>query len=229
MFFADPGPPNGKKGATRTGSKSEDRWQTALSLLEKGQFRRAADLLEPIPAAAEMGKSPHLRWRQLRQESALLADLSAEPLEDLLRHAAASAPEEWQAECRRRYRGKAFVFDARFERRTGGWVTDYGLATDQGEKVRVLWDDLSLFEKIPDSGPRRLILGARLESLDLEPPGPVWTLRWQPDSGILLTSAPALRNCCPELEGPELEALVRDQFQWATGLAGHQNGTRLLD
>lgn len=191
----------------------------ARDLLEKGQFRRAFETLDGLADKAGFDKKTSVLRQQLHREAALLADLSAEPLEDLLLHAGATAPEEWQAESRRRYRGRAFVFQATFEKKAGGWESDYPLETDRGEKVRMLWDGLAVFDALPGPGPHHLVIGARLESLEIEAPGPAWTLRWQSGSGVLLTSAAALRTCCPDLDGPELEDLVRRQFRWATGLA----------
>lgn len=190
----------------------------ARDLLGKGQFRRAVETLEALSERPGIDKKSSVLRQQLHREAALLADLSAEPLEDLLLHAAATAPEEWKAESRRRYRGRAFVFQATFEKKAGGWESDYPLVTERGEMVRILWDGLAAFDSLPGPGPQLLVIGARLESLEVEAPGPVWTLRWQSGSGVFLTSAPALRSCCPDLDGPELEALVRRQFRWATGL-----------
>jgi hypothetical protein len=166
----------------------------ARKYLAEGSFRLAAEQLAgPVPTAL---KRP---WEQLRGEASLLADLLVEPLEDVVRHAARTAEQrEWLADFPRRYQGKAVLFDMVVERLPSGeYQANYPLLLD-ARAVRLELGELLLLRKIPLEEPQRLVFGARLQSVRLEQPGPTWVVRFQPESGLLLTDPQAAARCCPD-------------------------------
>jgi hypothetical protein len=191
------------------------------TLLARGQFHQAAagakaalTLRQGRPQLFTAAEGDALR--QLHAEAALLADLSAESLEDILRHGAGLPAAEWEATVRARYRGKAVVFDAEVRRTADGVVhTSYRLA-GAGEEARLHLDALRLLHALPLEEPRRLVFGARLERVAREPPG-TWVVRFEPDSGVLLTDAEAAAWCCPGLADAESRALFARQRGWALG------------
>jgi hypothetical protein len=77
--------------------------------------------------------------------------------------------------------------------------------------ARVALEDLTLWRRVPLAPPRRLLFGARLRRLGREAGG-VWVVRFQPDSGVLLTDPGAAAACCPAPLDPDLlEVLQRQQ------------------
>lgn len=187
------------------------RFAEARTWLGQGQFRRAAVELSAIQSSwpAALGDADRAACRQLCAEAGLLADLLAEPLEDLLRHAASGSEEEWQAEFVVRYRGKTVLFDAEVRPIDEGWQLDYPLG--QGA---VSLEKLKLLGAIPDRSRQRVIFGARLESIRLEPPGPTWLIRFQPESGVFLTAPLAAAHACPPLGEADAQAILARQAMW---------------
>src|SRR5439155_4356449 len=118
---------------------------------------------------------------QLRMEASLLADLLAEPLEEILRHAADVREAEWLADFRHRYQDKAIIFEGEVRRGSHGKaVLAYYLPGD----ARLVIDDLNLFRTLSLEQPKAWIFGARLASVRLEAPGPRWIVRLAPESGV---------------------------------------------
>jgi len=172
----------------------EDLLATAQKLLAQGSYRLALAELAKGKGGATLRPEKERSWRQLAREAALLADLLAESLEDIIANAAGTAPEEWEQEFAARYVGKAVVLDAAASRAgKGGYALDYPLLTAAPARIAV--DDLQLLNDWGQDG--RLIFGARLGSLRVEVPGPAWVVRFQPNSGVLLTQAEAASLSCP--------------------------------
>jgi hypothetical protein len=191
--------PNSKAKETRP---APERLKRAEKFLGEGHFRLAANELVSAPAEILSPRQTR-QWQQLQREAALLADLCAEPIEDILRHAAGVAPQEWQAEFPHRYQGKAFLFDVHLWRLPNGQVqADYVLPGPNA--ARLEWRELEILRNLDLDRPRRVILGVRLARINLEPPGPVRTVRFQPKSGVWLTDERAAALCCPPLGDPAL-------------------------
>jgi hypothetical protein len=170
-----------------------DRLSLARKLLQAGSFRLAARELDR-GGLDSLDIRERRRWQQLQREASVLADLVAEPIEDIVRHAAGVSEAEWQADFPRRYLGKSVLFDMHVRWENDRLKTDYvpaGLNPFRLELATV-----ELF-RAKNAALRRVIFGARLAGVVLEPPGRVWAVHFQPDSGVLLTDARAAELCCP--------------------------------
>src|SRR5262249_11362466 len=157
------------------------------------------------------------RCRQLQRQAALLADLLPESVGELLQRAASLPEEEWQAQFTRRYRGQAVVFDADVHLEAGNQFSlDYQVRAG-AEQARIDVNDLKLLPLLPRDRPPRLLFGVRLASIAREPPG-IWVVRFEPDSGVLLTHHGAVLATCPPPFDDELEELLDRQARWDWGL-----------
>jgi hypothetical protein len=191
----------------------------ARQRLSEGSFRLARATLEQ--ARQESGnewralpREQRQDWTQLQRQAAVLADLLAEPLEDVVRHASGVKEAEWDAEFRQRYQGRAVVFDVVVQRLTeGGYRHNYCLVNPHDE-ARLELGDLALLRRLPLDQPQRLVFGARLAGVGREAPGG-WVVRLAPDSGVFLTDPGAAAACCPGFADLGTRALLEQQAAWA--------------
>lgn len=204
------------------------RWQNARTHLADGQFRLAWNILAnrsnnlPMLDLSSLSPAEQRDWRQLQAEAGICADLLAESLEEVVRHAAGTREQEWNAEFPLRYQGKSVLLDADFQVAPNGlWKVLYPLYLGK-ERVRLVVDDVKVLRCVPSHGTQRLVLGLRLAHVKLEAPGPTWVVRFQPDSGVLLTD-PAMQRLCPPLADQEGQAVLARQKQW---LEDCDKGTR---
>jgi hypothetical protein len=196
----------------------EARLKAGRNALAAGRFRSAADELQQAEAVLE--SLPERRRgaegrdaAQLRRQAALLADLLSESLGEVLQLAAGSHEEEWQAKFAQDYRGRAVVFDADVTRDGAGQCRlDYHVRAGP-EPARIEVGDLKLLRALPAMRPPRLLFGARLAGVSREAGG-VWVVRFQPDSGVLLTDLGAVTVSCPPPIDEDLLDLVRRQKGW---------------
>jgi hypothetical protein len=204
--------------------------QSGRKALAAGKFRLAADelqqavgLLETHPERRRGAEGRDVT--QLHRQAALLADLLTEPLGGILHSAKGMPEEEWEAQFASRYRGHAVIFDADVTRDGAGqYRLDYQLMTDERRPApeegrrdepppRIEVGDLRLLAALPRDRPPRLLFGARLASVAREPPG-VWVIRFEPDSGVLLTDPAVVAACCPPPVDEDLLAVSRRQKAW---------------
>ena len=86
----------------------------------------------------------------------------------------------------------------------------------EGTTVRLALEDLVLLRDLPLDAEPRVIFGARLARCAREEGG-TWVVRFEPDSGVLLTDAGAVEACFPAAMDERLrETLVR-QKGWVEG------------
>ncbi|MBI3409646.1 MAG: hypothetical protein HY040_15000 [Planctomycetes bacterium] len=192
------------------------RHARAEKLLADGSFRLA---IEELSAGGEkvdltpLSGSERPQWDQTQRQAALLADLIAEPLEDVLIHAAGTRELEWLVEFDKRYKDKSVIFDAEIQRGPkGGWQIRYPLMAGR-DRARLAMDNLAVLKLVPGLGPERLLIGARLASIQLEPPGPTWVVRFQGESGVLLTNPGAARLFSPA-DDKELVKTLQRMASW---------------
>jgi hypothetical protein len=157
---------------------------------------------------------------QRQREVSLLADLLQESLEEILAQAERSPAEEWKAQFEKRYRrpgqANAVVFDAEIRRDGAGqyhldWILNMGK-----EPARLEIGNLQVLHDLPLEQPRRLLFGARLESIAREQDG-VWVVRFEATSAVLLTDPLALAASHPEPLDNELMAVLEQQRNWIEG------------
>ena len=150
----------------------------------------------------------------------MLARLSSRPLEqivaeaDLVRH-----DEEWKAQFAANYLGKTIVFDdeVRFDaaQRDDGRrrpLLRYRV-TAAGREVRLALEDLSVLESLPLERPQRMLFGGRLSAVE-RGSGGQWVVRFDADSGVLLTDRGAAEAACPAPLDPALPDVLKRQTEW---------------
>jgi hypothetical protein len=223
LLTASPGDPTGDHETPRVqaSTRAPERHK-AEQLLGRGEYHAA--LAEATAAlASQGGLSPgdRLAWTQLQREAALLADLSAESLAEILRHGAGLPEAEWAATFRRRYHGQAVLLDITVVRAQAGGYRHTWRVLLNVEEPRLELNGLRLLDRLPLEEPQRLLVGARLASARREPPGR-WVVNLEADSGVLLTDPGAAALCCPALSTPEARELLRRQRTWLGGDAGPQ-------
>jgi hypothetical protein len=201
-------PQRPRDSSAREKKTAVERLEQAGRYLGSGLFRLAADELKGEPD--DLAASKKRRWRQVRREAALFADLSTEPLEEILQHAAGVPEREWQADFPHRYGGKAIIFDTVVQRTANGKLQAL-YVFPRADKVHLEIGDLALFRDLPLDKPRRVLFGARLALIGLEAPGPAWVIRFQPESGVFLTDAQAAGLCCPGLNEPDALRVLEEQ------------------
>jgi hypothetical protein len=176
--------------------------------LEK--FEAATKLLQDRPDLLDEADSRRLN--QLYWQSDLLAKELELTLVQLLKKANDCDTEaEWQAQFRLQYRGKRVVFYDVVERRQGRPVLREGAEVRWGKvRGRVALDDLKLLDHMPLEPPKRWLFGARLASFNRE--GEEWVIRFDPDSGVLVTDAGAATAWNPALrDDPRLADVLKEQ------------------
>ncbi|MCS6850576.1 MAG: hypothetical protein NZ700_05335 [Gemmataceae bacterium] len=182
---------------------AQQHFQTALHLA-----RQAAEL----PAATDR------ELRRLLRQAELLADLSTDSLQQILRHARGVPAEEWEAFFARHYRGKAVVLDVevRWDAAGGVWKV-LGLRLPVGDdphaQAHIELGDFQLLRSVPASGTHRLLFGARLAAAGRRAGGG-WGIRFEPLSGVFLTDIEAVVSCGLPTGDPQLEAILRQQRAW---------------
>lgn len=199
--------------------------QAGKQALREGRMRLAAEKFEAAQrlVAQDPSSLPLADARALRRlhgQAQLLADLLSEPLGEILLHAARSQEDEWQAQFQKRYKGpgkaNAVVFAMTVHRNgAGGYEHDWELQAAE-EPARLEIGDVQLLRDLPLDQPRMLLFGARLGKIAREQNG-VWVIRFEPDSGVLLTDPEAAGACCPPAMYDELPALLEQQRQWIEG------------
>jgi hypothetical protein len=214
------GPPDPRTLAART--------EAGKQALAAGNFQRARQELDAAAQAADqfpnlLTPAERRALDQLRRQAALLADLFTEPLEQVLQHAAGLPAEEWRAVFDRRYHGKAVVFDAQVRKDPAsgrlellGYRLLVGPAENREEAVLEL-NDVKRLGQLPLDQPRRLLFGVRLASAGREPGGRLG-VRFQPESGVLLTDPGAVAACGLTADA-DLPALLRQQLEWVEELS----------
>jgi hypothetical protein len=192
--------------------------------LGSGAFRQAVDELTAARLAWQgqlqlltTAEGQHLE--QLWRQASVLADLSAETLEEILHHASGTAEGEWVRELAQRYQGKALVFDLNIRAAPGRHFEHPYRLWARDEPAQLDLDALTLLHPLPLDPPKRVLFAARLASVQREV-GRGWVIRLMPDSGVLLTDAGAVRACCPALGDAETVALLQRQKAWVEEIGG---------
>lgn len=148
-------------------------------------------------------------------QTKLLADLSGESLQEIVRHAIGLGDAEWKIIFEERYANKAVVFDVRIDPNTGGVPRiDYVLeAADTA--VELDTGSLDLWQHLPLRQPTRCLFGARLA--DVTRDGGRWAVRFRPGSGVLFTDPDLLGGLSFAVDD-ELRGVLRRQSEWAADL-----------
>jgi hypothetical protein len=201
---------------------------TGRRALADGNYRLA---LREFSVVAELrDRNPGLlapaddrRLAQLQRQGDLLARLLNRSLQEVVQEAAlVRDPDEWQARFADDYRGRGVIFDDTVGRDADGRpaLSTYAVVVNK-ETVRLALEDLKLLQALPLAPPSRMLFGARLAGCAREEGG-AWVLRFEADSGVLLTDPGAAASCCPAPLGRELEEVLHRQEEWLDDLAGRR-------
>jgi hypothetical protein len=183
--------------------------------LGEGNFRvarrrlaRAVEWHRSLPPAEQR------RLVQLHRQADLLADLLNLTLAEVLQQGLRVHDDvEWQAQFAD-HRGRAVVFDDVVRRDAAGRpVFATVQVTAGGVQARSALEDLRLLQRLPLDTPQRLLFGARLERCGREEGG-AWVIRFQPESGVLLTDPGAAAACCPAPLGDDVLEVLKRQEEW---------------
>lgn len=207
-----------RRGAAEVPTRDDllARMAAAQKQLGHGQFRLADAALADLGQADLRRLAPaDLReLSHLRRQAALLAMLSLFTAADLVRQARlAPGPAEWHKQWQD-HRGRSMVFDDVVRRGEDGRpaLAD-AVQPVEDETVRLAVDDLAVLRHLPLESGRRLLFGARLHSCEREEGGG-WVIRFEPDSGVLLTDAGAVGALSTRDLGPDLKDLLDRQRRW---------------
>jgi hypothetical protein len=187
--------------------------------MRQGNFRLASSELQA--ARGMRDEQPDLldiaqlrQLEQLARQADLLADLLTEPLEEILRHAAGVRDKEWQLDFDQRHRGKSVVLDTPVRRSIEGRLElGYVVLVDQ-QVAQVRVENLTLLSQFPVKDGQRLIFGARLDSMKLQDGGRGWVVRFQPESGVLITDAETAGICCSDFRDAAAVQVLAAQADW---------------
>lgn len=193
--------------------------QTGVYQLREGNVHLA--LKELNAALAQCNRHPdaltreeHRRLEQLHRQTNLLAQLLDQPLEEIVLQAMQHRSDEEWREKFAHYRGRTVVFDDVLRRDARGrLVLGYYRIRAAGVEARVALEDLALLRQLPLDPPCRCLFGVRLADCRREEGG-IWTLRFEPDSAVLLTDESAAAACCPLPLEEELRAVLKRQDEW---------------
>jgi hypothetical protein len=182
------------------------------------ELKTAVELRDLRPKVLTANESRDLN--QLQRQADFLAHVHSLPLRDVLMEALRTRNNgDWQARFEMEHKGKAVIFDdvVRRDPATGRLVLGCFEVRAEGEKAIVALDDLKIFLPLRLEEGHRLIFGGRLRSLEREAGG-AWVVRFEPDSGVLLTDAAALAAC--SAAPPDADALrtLRRQEEWLRDL-----------
>ncbi len=204
-----------------TAGQLNDRIDAGQRALADGTFNVA---VRELNAAVELrDRQPDLLTpkqnrdlNQLQRQADLLVRLHSLPLQDVLKEAALTpGGEEWNGHFEKFHKGRTVLFDdvVRRDPATG----QLGLACYEvwagGAKAVVALDDLTILHGLPLDPPPRLIFGARLLSVAREKGG-VWVVRFEPDSGVLLTDPNAAAACWPVPPDRDVLRTLQRQQEW---------------
>jgi hypothetical protein len=192
----------------------------ARRAMREGSFHRAK---EEITAAVQVrDRRPEVlkaeeiqQLDQLRREVLMLDALLSQSLQNLLRQAVSVQREdEWQRRFDRDYRGRSVIFDDEVDAAVDGRAVlrFYEVRVGQ-ETARILIGDLKVLQSLPLQPPQRMLFGGRLASFARDDDG-VWVIRFEPDSGVLLTDEDAVAAWRPLLLDAEMREVLRRQSRW---------------
>lgn len=161
-----------------------------------------------------LNREEHHHLQQLRRQTDLLSRLLDQPLEEIVRQAMQHRSDEEWREKFVHYRGRTVVFDDVLRRDMQGRLAlGFYVVRVEEATARVALEDLTLLRQLPLDPSRRWLFGARLASCQREEGGN-WVLRFEPDSGVLLTDENVAAACCPRPLEKELLDVLKRQNEW---------------
>jgi hypothetical protein len=208
-----------------TGEQLSERFEAGRHALAEGNFHVAA---RELTAAVELrDRQPDFLTakqsrdlNQLQRQADLLARIHNLPLQDILKEAVGTPrDEEWQEHFEATHKGRTVLFDDVVRRDPAtGWLVPACFEVRAGsEKAVIALDDLRILRALPLDPPPRLIFGGRLRSMAREAGG-AWVIRFEPESGVLLTDPDAAAACWPVPPDRDVLRTLQRQEEWLRDL-----------
>jgi hypothetical protein len=218
-------PPATNQPPAMPAAQMTDRLDAGRKALSEGAFNVA---VREYNAAVELrDRQPDLltpkqsrELSQLQRQADLLARLHNQPLQEVLAEAVRTrSDEEWQGRFETAHKGGAILFDdvVRHDPASKRLVLSCFEVKAGNEKAIVALDDLKILQALPLDPPPRLIFGGRLKSIAREEGG-IWVIRFEPDSGVLLTDLDAVTACWPVSPDDDVLRTLRRQQDWLRDL-----------
>ena len=141
-------------------------------------------------------------------------NLRKESLEEILNEARRQIrDDEWRALFRENYQGGAVLFDDQLVENDQGQIELQWYSAQIGKVKARIEIPLKVLTKVDLGQPRRVIFGARLHSIQ-RGEGGVWIIRFDPDSGVLITEPELLRFVSGQPLDDETLRQVSEQRRW---------------
>lgn len=172
------------------------------------QFQVASDMQAALPNSST---SDRRRIEQWQRQSALLADLCAESLSEILRHSIGMPEDEWVEVVRKRYRGQSIVLDDIIAREATGRYRHGFAIKVLGTGGRIELGRLRVLADLPLVQPQRMLLGWRIEEIRRGADG--FTIMPDPDSGVLVSDPEVFVGLSLPLDA-ELREVLKRQRGW---------------
>jgi hypothetical protein len=189
--------------------------------MHDGHFRTALKELDSVEELCTrypdlLSHEEYFRLTLLQRQCDLMARLLNESLEEIIEQGLRVDNDgEWQEKFAADYRGRTVVFDDVLQRDAMGRLAlrSYYVVQARGVNARVALEDIQLLSRLPLEQPRRWLFGARLASCQREQGG-VWVIRFDPESGVLVTDADEVLARQGFFLDEELIAVCKRQKQW---------------
>jgi hypothetical protein len=211
--------PRGDERARASATGVSERIEAGRRALADSNFRLAQRLFGEARSRAEgeaglLSRDELRGLIQLQRQSELLALLLDDSLQEIVhRGALHRQEEEWQAKFASDFRGRSVIFDDEVLLEEGRPVLRFYTVRVGDETVRLALEDLKLLRDLQADLPRRLLFGARLADVAREAGGR-WAVRFEADSGVLLTDEGAVAACLPGQPDAGLRDVLRWQKDW---------------
>jgi hypothetical protein len=193
-----------KKGHRQMG---QGKFRLARRTLDEAVRRRDRD-----PAA--LSAAQHRELNQLHRQADILARLLNVTLAEVVRRAQLSRDaEEWALRFED-FRGRSVIFDDAVGRDDRDRpVLAHDVVEVKDERVRLALEDLAVMHDLPLDERPRLVFGARLAGCEREPGGG-WVVRFERDSGVLLTDLDAVVAALTQPPDEGLKQVLARQQKW---------------
>lgn len=194
----------------------QEQLSATRAALRRGHYQAAVEMLDGVRPTRESlpaGDVQARQYDQLTKQVGLLLDLSSESLGEMIDRLSPLEERERVAFWQRRFRHKTVIFDAAVRRDAAGQLhLSYNVSVG-ADPVQVDLDGLRLLHVLALDQPNRLIFGARLASIQREPPGR-WVVHFEPDSAVLFTDEAALEAICLAATDKDTNDVLARQRAW---------------
>ena len=172
----------------------------SLAAVNKGDFKEARRRLDRAVKSLERygaGDRAYADFEQFAREVAIFAELMEPTLETLIDDVRSMTAERAATHVRESLRSPTLILEAGV--RTAPGVEPGSPQLDAKllvgtELARVETADLTIFRRLPEEMPSRVLFGARVRTIERGQADVGWVIRLEPDSGVWITSTTCLEK-----------------------------------